>query len=425
MSLLGKILIVLNVFAGLGTLALLGMNYTKRQNWEYAVFRQDLMISGLPLDDKETDKLQQVIVSKMGEKTKQDLFKQASPNTPVTTQEAEVNRVKVQLEGQFKGVGDKKKQIVALAHILTPMADTIEQRQAMIAYQKYLGDEKSFGALQQRLKDADATAGQRVKGDRPKPYEEAFHDALAATFTDPLTPLSEAFLTVKKAHANATVEQALEQVLDNLLTQLQGRFEQIFRNALSGGEGVQAGAKSQQKHTIARLLFCMVEVMTPAQPGQGGSEKPDLANNPAYKRFFIVVGVKAALEAVNEQAGILRELALETEAQRPGERGLFVLEHRKAVELARDKKAEIEQHKQLLEIKKKEQDAHAETLRKRGQDVKQYQDELAAERRQTARHLEQLRTLSDALFAERLKLRDSTQSLQELEHDIRALEQKR
>jgi hypothetical protein len=424
MSLLGKILAIFNIFAVIGTLALLGMNYAKRQNWAYAVFRQDLMIHGLPLNQDETDNLQQQIVDKIGTKTQQDLFKQVSPPTPVTTQEAEVDRVKTELENQYKSVGDdKKKQIFALAHILTPMADTIEQRQAMIAYQTHLRDDKSFAGLQKRLKDADAKALQREKDAQPKPYEEAFHASLALPFADPLGPFAEAFLVAKKANQNLTVEQALTQAIDDLHKQLQGRFEQMFANAKNRGEGAKPGASSpQQKRTIARLLFNMVEVTTPAQ---GAPAALDLASNPAYKRFFIVVGVEAALEAIDEQAGILRDLAFETETERPRERGLFAVEYRKELDLVRDKKADVDQHKALYDVKKRELETHAEALRKRGQDVKRYEEELAAARRDSARHLAQLRELSDVLFAERVKLRDNTQSILKLEHDIRALEQKR
>lgn len=425
MSLLGKLLAIFNIFAVAGVLALLGMNYAKRQIWAYAVFRQDLMIQGLPINKDETDNLQQRIVDKIGTKTQQDLFKQVSPTTAVATQEDEVNRVKTELENQYKSDGDKKKQIVALARILAPMADTIEQRQAMIAYQTHLRDAKSFAALQQRLKDADAAAVQRQKDARPKPYEEAFHAALALAFADPLGPFAEAFLAAKKANQNLTVEQALVQAIDNLHTQLQGRFEQMFVNAKNGGEGVKPGASSQQRRTIARLLFNMVEVTAPAQPAQGAPAALDMGTNPAYKRFFIVVGVEAALEAINEQAAILRDLAFETETDRPRERALFAAEHRKEVDLVREKKVEVDRHQALYEVKQKELATHAEALRKRRLDVKQYRDDLAARRRESARHLDQLRKLSDALFAERVKLRDNTQSIQNLEHDIRALEQKR
>lgn len=423
MSLFGKILALLNVFAVVGALALMAMNYSKRQSWEYAVFRQDLMINGLPLDDKESDAQQQLAVEKIGEKTQQDLFKQASPSTPVATQEAEVNRVKGQLSSQIQSAGDKKKQIYAMARILAPMAITIEQRQRMLAYQTHLRDDNTFAALKKQLEEADKAAAQPQPQGRAKPYEERFHDALAVTFTDPLGPLAEEFLAAKKADAAATVDKALEQSLDNQFTQLQGQFEQMFRDALNGGEGIKPGAPSQQKRTIARLLLNMVEVMPNAAPG--GEAKPDLVNNPAYKRFVFVVGVKAAVEAANDQAGILQDLAFQTGVERLRERSLFAVEHRKVVDLARDKQAKVDEHTSLLALKKKELETHEEALGQRRRDVKVYEEQLATERRQTVRRLEQLRQLSNSLFDERIKLRQNTEDNQKLEKDIRALEEGR
>jgi hypothetical protein len=393
----------------------MGMNYVKRQNWEYAVFRQDLMINGLPLDNTETDPLQQPIVDKIGPKTRQELFQQTSPTTPVATQKEELDRVQSALRDQYQKAGDKKKQIRELARILTPMADTSEQRRRLIAYQDHLRDDNTFAALKKRLLDAHtaATAPQPGQG-RAKSYEERFGDALAVTFRDPPGPFAEAFLAVMKANPKETFETALEKALDHQQTQLQGQFDQMFRDAWSGGEGAQPGGAAQQKRTIARLLFNMVEVT-------GSGAQPDLSD-PAYKRFFIVVGVKAAVEAVNDQAAILQALAFETQAERLRERNLFALEHRKAVDLVLEKKAEVDQHAYLLALKKKEREAHATALARRRQDVQVYEEQLAEERRKTMQNLQQLRSLSDRLFAERVQLREKSDDNQKLEKQIRALE---
>lgn len=413
MSIFGKILAVLNVLAVIGVIALLGMNYAKRQNWEYAVFRQDLMIKGLPLDDKETDDLQQPVVSKIGEKTRQDLFRQASPATPVATQQEELKRVEDALRGQVQAAGDKKKQIAALARILTPMAETSEQRLRMMTCQAYLFDDNTFAVLKQRLLAAHSAATAPRQG-REKPYEERFHDALALTFSDPPGPLGEEFLAVMKADPKQNFDSVLDKALDNQLVQLQSQFDQMFKNAWTGGEGNQEGAPAQQKRTIARLLFNMVEV-------SGGNVNLDL-NDPAYRRFFIVVGVKAATEAINDQANILQALTFETQAERQRERNLFAVEHRKTVDLVLEKKAAVDQHALLLSVKKKEKETHESALANRRQDVQRYEEQLSAERKRTTQNLEQLRKLSDYLFDERVKLRETSEDNQKLEKQIRALE---
>lgn len=416
MSIFGKILAFVNVLAVVGVLVLMAMNYAKRLSWEYAIFRQDLLINGLPVDNESA---QQAGATQITPETQQDMFRQVSPSTPVATQKDEVDRVKRELSSQVQNAGDKKKQIRTLAMIMTPMAETSEQRRHMNAYETLLRDDKTFAALKDRLLTAHKAATTPQQG-QAKPYEERFHDALAVTFTDPPGPFAEAFLAEMKANPQPDPAQALEQSLDKQLAQLQAQFDQMFQNALTGGEGVQRGAISQQKRTIARLLFNMVEVLSPG----GAAAQGDL-NDPAYKRFFIVVGVKSAEEAINDQASILQELTFETRAERLRERNLFAVEHRKTVDLVLEKKADTDQHTQLLALKKKETVAHATTLEQRRQDVKGYEDQLAAERRKTAQNLDQLQKLSDRLLAERVKLRENSEDNQKLEKQIRSLETRR
>ncbi len=174
-------------------------------------------------------------------------------------------------------------------------------------------------------------------------------------------------------------------------------------------------AAAQRKRGIARLLFNMVEVLSPDAKG-------DVAGSPAYRRFFVVVGVKAGVEAINDQAGVLQGLVFETNAERQRERNQFADEHRKVVDLVLDKKTDVDNHKILLAQKKKEADAHAETLDRRKGDVVLYERQLEATRQETTRHLEQLRQVSDQLFAERIKLREKSEDNQKLEKQIRALE---
>lgn len=424
MSLFGKLLAIFNVFAVLGALALMAMNYGKRQSWQYAVFRQELMENGLPLNDKDTDAQEEKVQDKIGEKTQQDLFKQVAPSTPVANQEDEVKRVQGILRNQIQNAGDKKKQISMLAHFVAPMAVTFEERERALAYETYLRDEATFTALKSRLSAADAAATAAQAKGRAKPYEEAFHDAVNAVFSDPPGPLAEAYLTAKKADPNANFDKALEQSLDAQLAQLQSQFDQMFADALQGGEGIKGSAPSQRKRAIARLLFNMVEVLPSTAPA-GGEAKPDLVNNPAYKRFVVVVGVKAALEAVNERASILQALTFEAELERQRERGMFADEHRKVVDLVRDKKTEIDSHKLLLERKKSELETHQAALKKRERDVAFYQEQLTTARAKTAARLQELRKISDTLLRERVQLHKNTLENQDLEKEIRTLEQGR
>jgi hypothetical protein len=422
MSILGKILAILNIFAVIGALALMAMAYGQRQAWQYAIYHEDLMLKGLPVGENETDPLQQKSVELLDEPTLKTLFPSGNP---VKTQLAEVSRVKSALEQQINSAGDKRKQLVALSRILMPMVVTSEQWAQLLAYQTYLGDDKSFKQLQDRLTQADTFARQPPRQGPPKPYnEQAFHEALAAQFSEPPGVLGEEFLAVKVAEPNTPVEKALDQSLDKQLTQLRGQFDQMFRDVQNaGGEENRsnAAANAQRRGVIARLLFNMVE---PLAEG-GAAANLDLMGNPAYKRFIMVVGVEAAVDAVNDQANILQGIATELALQRQKERDLFAVEHRKELELVLDKKDEIDQHRALLAMKKKELASHEEALKKRRLDIDFYREQLKSARDETDLHLRQLRQMSDALHQERLKLRDNTADNQKLEKEIRTLEQGR
>jgi hypothetical protein len=417
MSLFGKILAFLNIFAVLGTVSLMAMSYAKRQSWQYAVFRQQLMVDGLPLDDKQVDEQGEPLVALVGEKTQQDLFKQVSPSTPVATQVAEVDRVKQELDNQIRSAPDKKKQIYLLSRFLAPTAVTFEKRLQAMAYETYLRDEKTFEELKSRLKSAHDVAA----ANRAKPYEETFHDAINSIFRDPPGPLAEAYLAIVKSAPATPFEQALDQSLDNQLTQLRGQFEQMFTDAKEGGEGIKGGAPAQRKNAIARLLFDMVEAVPSPS---GGNAPPDLGN-PAYRRFITVVGLKTGLDIVNERAVILQDLAFEADLERLRERNLFAVQHRKVVDLARDKKAEVDSHTLLLARKQKEYDVHQTALEKRKRDVAYYQEHLSASRAKTAERLQKLQKLSDDLLRERIKLHRNTLDNQQLEKELRTLEEGR
>ena len=55
MSLVGKIFAILNVLAAIGFVIIAGMDYSQRHRWAYTVYRHQLLLDGLPIDDAEKD----------------------------------------------------------------------------------------------------------------------------------------------------------------------------------------------------------------------------------------------------------------------------------------------------------------------------------------------------------------------------------
>lgn len=417
MSIFGKILAIFNIFAVIGVLALMGMEYGKRRAWQYAVYRQELMLKGLPVGKEETDKLQQKRADLIDEQTKKDLFGGVNP---VSTQEEEVDRVKGLLNGKIGG--DKKQQLVAYSRILLPMVVNREQMEQMFAYQTFLQNDQTYQQLLTRLTQTKTIAQQLVKDGKSKSFEVAFHEVLAAQFADPPGILGDEVLEILKAEPNTTVDKALDTALDKQLTEVKSQYEQMFRDAQPSSSSAdpikQKGSNVQRRRVIARLLFNMVSPLL-----EGDADKNlDLMGNPAYKRFVMVVGVEAAVEAVNDQAAILQEIASEIDLERDRERGLFSVEHRKELDVVLEKKDEVEKNNILLTVKEKQLATHEETLKKRRLDIQFYQNQLMTARQQTAQHLKEVRAMSDALHQERIKLRDNSENNQKLEKEIRTLE---
>jgi hypothetical protein len=102
MSLLGKILAILCAFAAIGFIYMAISDYGKRQQWSYAVFRHDLAIDGLPLDESQLDLDGKSIAKNLNQATLTDMF-QSGGGSPVSTQLAEVNRVKGVINGKIDG----------------------------------------------------------------------------------------------------------------------------------------------------------------------------------------------------------------------------------------------------------------------------------------------------------------------------------
>lgn len=134
MSLLGKIFALLNTMLAFGLGVVLVMDLGARRNWSYLVYRQDLVIHGLPLDKNQTTSTDINISGNMTDAILKDLFKDAG-NMPVPTQVDEVKRVYDEYEKKEKELGDTDKTRLN-ARILLENSVTYTER---LALQRYLG----------------------------------------------------------------------------------------------------------------------------------------------------------------------------------------------------------------------------------------------------------------------------------------------
>jgi hypothetical protein len=156
MGLLGKILAILNVLAAIGFLVLAVMDYGKQRAWSTAIFQEDLLRDGLPVDDTEKDFDGEVISKKIGAYTLQQLL---TGGKPVTTQLEEVNQRQAALNDSITQAGDEATQRKKMAEILLPLATSFGEREAMKKHiatdpiDQLLGDEGPFKTAFREARD--------------------------------------------------------------------------------------------------------------------------------------------------------------------------------------------------------------------------------------------------------------------------------
>jgi hypothetical protein len=155
---LGKVLAILNVVAAIAFLILAGRDYGIRKAWTFAVLQEDFILKGLPVDDDEKDAEGRPLVTLVGKRMQEQLFKGLSE--PVTTQKAEAQRRQKALLaeiGEKADASDKKKSI---ERALVPLAQSWGQR-----------DE-----LRRKIRDPNVSVESLLAADGP--FEAAFKEAL-------------------------------------------------------------------------------------------------------------------------------------------------------------------------------------------------------------------------------------------------------
>jgi hypothetical protein len=432
MSILGKVLAIFNVLAAIGFVCVAAMDYGKRQSWAHAVLMGDLLINGLPLDAQETDTEGRPLVERVGEETQRKLFAQAGGQL-VATQEDEVKRVQSQVDSFINGAGAPGQQLGQLARVLMPFAETNVQREGLFALFFWLGSVDNQKVLTAQVTKAATEAALKFRQapppGRPKPtFADLFNDQLNAQGAEPVGPLGPAFVKAFVGGAQKTADQALTEAIEELRAELQGQLSALFAEALRGqrrsaskGRGLDP---SERRRATARLLFNLLDAV-PEQQAAPQGQPQGLADVPKGRRFLTVVGLREAVQAVDAQAQALAQVRDELAAERTRDMGLFAKAHEALLADVRLRAHQVADHAADLRRKNEQLNAQDVLVKQRQSEVDSYKAELDASRKQTAARLKELRTMSQALFEERIKLRDATRENQKLEKDLHKLEEGR
>jgi hypothetical protein len=473
MSLYGKILAVLNIFGAAAFVYFAFADFAKRESWAYTNYVYDVVVAGLPLDDTEKDNRESPVVNYLTDETKTEWF----GADKVSTQIAEVDRVKNAINAKVDAQTDSPAQTVELARILTPFARHNDEREYLIALRTYLATPQDVERLNKRLHDAFPTAVQayqtrpddlkfpqafqeatRALGGAPaQTFEQTFLKLLPAkperTFelavadaqkapADPKNPeqeahnRAEAFLrnlrddpkaTLRNlrddpAKVKDTLDDLFQQTLAAVHAQLKAQLDELFDEARNGPKSLSNPSdrlRESQRVAIAHLLFNTVDVL------QEGMADKGVIGSPAYGRVLSVVGLTAGLREINAQAALLQHIGEELEGSRTLERGEFTAAHRASIDELQGRAVVLHDALDLLTRKNQALDKEEETVRKRQDDVKKYEEDLAAARAKTDKQITELRKQSDALEALRIQGRDVLSENLDLERQIRSLEKNR
>jgi chromosome segregation ATPase len=262
MTLLGKILAILNVLAALAFATLLVLDYGKRQQWSTNVFLTDVQLDGLPLTFEKIDP--SVPTGRypsqfLDEATLKVVF--AGAGEPVNSLEDELKKLQSKLPGSIEAAvddviskipNDEKSKQQAVYNLLFPLARNGPQ----------------VDALKRRLD----TAGQALDG----LVKEAVKRHLLNEVLDPLQQLTPADaaddLTPKIAELDD--KQNFKVTLEKLDEFLVDRLQKV--------------AETKRRQNVSDLIFLITHLM---KPRPDGAQPSELLDERGPQRAQVVLGL--------------------------------------------------------------------------------------------------------------------------------------
>lgn len=153
MSLFGKMMAILNVLAAGAFLFLAAQDYAVRQQWAYAVFKHRLALTGLPVDEDETDADNRPIVLDIDD----ELAKSISGDSAVKTMEQFLELRKSELDPVLE-----KRGAEAYVKVLLPLVRTEQERLQLLKGQVPLAElKKQYEALFDNVSKANDREAKR------------------------------------------------------------------------------------------------------------------------------------------------------------------------------------------------------------------------------------------------------------------------
>lgn len=460
MSTLGKVLAFLNILGTLALAFLAMLDYGKRQSWAYSVFRHEMVLRGLPINEQELDEDKAPLLERLNDETLQDLFRNVG-GTPVPTQMKEVERIKTQLDNRLQAVAaSKAAQAYVYARILLPLAGSYLEREQMLTCRAHFGTDQTLAALKARCRNALAEALRPAAVENPDVPDRSFAEAFRLAFRASPGESAELFVTDllrsfpddrDKARA-VNLDLAFDAAVEKQRRELEDRYTVVFAEALGNAAppvNVKP-AQDPQKGAIARVLFGLCSYLSEEAIASGGdpAEKaalqgpPDraayqqrLVETPTFRRQVArvqtVCGLRYSLNAVAQRAAEVRRLTEYVAAAQTQERQQFALDHAAIIDRVREQAALVQAEQKLIAENKERLGSADEVIKLRKAEIGLVEEDLRKARLETDEEIKKLRDKSYEVLTLRQKIRDAItanekgeQRIRELEKQTRTLDQR-
>lgn len=471
MSLFGKILAMLNLFA-LGAFGWFYVQlYQKKYEWNYAAFRWELALEGLPMDDTEMDQRFKSRLSNFSEALYDELliidpkareqFKKIQKGESITGDEhpdlwlCYVRNQEKFYDGLIEQVlqrldNDKARSELAggklgkLADMLLTLAISAREREILRDPLSGPNAERSFkeavlAAVQNRLEVTKAAVP--VAKGRIQPLQQAIEAAKTRAKNPGPNEDKQMLegrvvdLEVDLEGLKATIEH-LDKVRVPALTALQETIKPL--SAYDAGLAVlkdhledvkQVQNRKLKKTAYARMAVTLFDVL-PTTEESKAREADDLlkveARDPgkvvAYRRLMNVLGVRMMGPSLRYRAELLEDMIPDVVAAREVERQTFAAEHDRLINQLLRRSHDLQDEKDKLTVVTDQKNRQVELANLQTEEVKKRQTILETRRTETTKALEQLDRKQKQLFEVRVLLRDANKVNQQMEEAIRRLE---
>lgn len=307
---------------GLGVLLI--MDLGARRNWSYLLFRQEVALNGLPLDENEITNQGLPRIQNLDDKIAATLFKEAG-GEPVYTQVDEVKRMYKKLNAEEEKLPNSAQKAVLLAKILRENSLTYVERlkyHQVIAEAKDEDKAKEYTKLRENVDSLFLSAEPREKGKIPASAREISRSEMRQSIAHLLLSLYQAVdggsdQSMQRLLVVVGPAQAVA-ALDNAYVIWQRGYEDLHALLIQEEQDF----VTDHRDLIFEMKFRAEEIMTLADYSIEYDARITLRIALVAKEKELVDGLKKELASEQEKTG-----ALMTRLRRLNE-GLFQVHNR-------------------------------------------------------------------------------------------------